>query len=40
MKTIIGIDTSGTENKLKLFAKSGSKVREKMLKKETIDLIE
>lgn len=40
MKTIIGIDTSGTENKLKLFAKSGSKVREKMLKKETTDLIE
>ncbi len=40
MKTILGIDTSGAENKMKLFAKSGSKVREKMLKKETTDLIE
>lgn len=36
MKTILGIDTSGAENKMKLFAKSGSKARERMLKKRQL----
>ena len=40
MKTILGIDASGTSNKMKLFARSGSKAREKLLNKETNDLIE